>query len=137
MPRNACGEIFGGFGGLVSYVNQTIELKGPMADWRLQVRLDGNRPYMQVFGDGVDSDTGEPVRWSGRKHWLSPHMTKNEVVRTAWNAVVGAMLHEMQEGFLFNGVRIFDPHVDYEELARLMEHGPLGRDVRPNSIEGV
>lgn len=119
-----------------AYVAEMIELTGPMASWKLSV-LGNQRPYLQISGEGIDHDTLKPVKWSGRKHWLSLHMTRNEIVRTAWNACVGAMLHEMQECFYYNGARVFDPHMDYDALAFAMLTDQIGKDVRPDSMNGA
>lgn len=63
----------------------------------------------------VDSISEEPQ--SGRKWRLSEHMTKSEVVLTAWKAVLTAEEHEARERFRYRGARIFGPHIDVDVLA--------------------
>jgi hypothetical protein len=87
--------------------------------WRLILQLDkksGNRPYIQVIASGVDQHTGKPMDWSGRKWYLSEHMCRNEVVRTAHKAFRAAMEHEVDEMFLYKGVAIYNPHLDPDKL---------------------
>ena len=58
-------------------------------DWDIEVRMDGTRPYLQVHvANGRDAETGLPMEWTGRKWMLSPHMCKNEIVATAFKAVM-------------------------------------------------
>jgi sarcosine oxidase delta subunit len=55
-----------------------------------------------------------------RKWFVSKHSTLSEIIRTAWLAVQQAVQHETEESFLFNGVRMFDPHTDYVDLMKFM-----------------
>lgn len=86
-------------------------------DWNILVRTDGDRPYLQIHApNGRDADTGLPMEWTGRKWMLSPHMCKNEIVMTAFKAVMTAMEHEVRESFRYRGVAIFNPHLDPDAL---------------------
>lgn len=86
-------------------------------DWLLEVKMDGDRPYLQVHVlNGKDSETGLPMEWTGRKWMLSPHMVPNEVVTTAFKAVMTAMEHEIRESFRYKGVAIYNPHLDPDAL---------------------
>lgn len=111
-----------------------IRLTGPLAGWSFRLEQSGQRPYLQVLGQGICNDTGKTVNWSGGKRWLSYHMTDNEIIRVAWGAVQAAMLHEMQECFYFDDARIFDPHLNYADVAHLMKIGEIRQDVRLDSI---
>ena len=55
-----------------------------------------------------------------RKWYVSKYSTKTEVIRTAWLAVQQAVMHEVAESFLYNNVRLFDPHTDYVSLTEYM-----------------
>lgn len=68
---------------------------------------------------------GEPELQHCRKWMVSRHCCENEVVRTAYKAIQGALEHEAAEQFLFDGIRIFDPHVNYTELAKHVAVIPL------------
>lgn len=98
-------------------------------DWELVVRVDGTRSYLQVLApEGTCNVTGLKMAWSGRKWFLSPHMTRSEVVQTALKAVLTAVEHEARERFTYRGRAIFGPHLDVDELVDLCDAG--GMDVR-------
>lgn len=106
-------------------------------DWQIKVRMDGKRPYLQVFGHGPDpNDNMKDARWSSRKWWLSPHMCKNEIIRTAYMAVRGAVMHEMEEMFLYKGQQIFSPHMDYDIVAETMRSRGC-KNSRDDGMQGV
>jgi hypothetical protein len=58
---------------------------------------------------------------NGRKWVISNHMTKSEVVQTAFKAILTAMEHEIREEFSYKGEAIFGPHFDVEELLRVAQ----------------
>jgi hypothetical protein len=92
-------------------------------DWKIEVHMDGSRPYMQVHVvDGRDSETGAVLEWTGRKWMLSPFMCKNEIVATAFKAVMTAMEHEIRENFRYRGVAIFNPHLDPDALVEFVSN---------------
>lgn len=86
------------------------------SDWTFHLGLDGDRPWLQVRFNSVDSVTGEPERQHGRKWMLSAFMTKSELVQTAFKAVITATEHEVRETFMYKGRRIFGPHFDVDAL---------------------
>lgn len=88
-------------------------------DWQFVVGGEGNRLYLQVRCDGKCNVTGKDMPWSSRKWWLSAHMTKSEIVQTAFKAVLTAVEHEAREQFLYCGQSIFDPHYDVDLLWEL------------------
>ncbi len=85
-------------------------------DWTFFVGMDDNRVYLQVQFDGIDTFTDTKEVQHGRKWLLSPHMTKNEIVQTAFKAVLTAMEHEVRESFFYRDKRIFGPHFDVDAL---------------------
>lgn len=96
---------------------QAIVAECSFEDWNIKVRMDGTRPYLQIHApNGRDSETGLPMEWTGRKWMLSPHMCKNEIVMTAFKAVMTAMEHEVRESFRYRGTAIFNPHQDPDAL---------------------
>ena len=108
-------------------------------DWKIMILMDGDtpRPYLQVHGHGPDPKEGmEDAEWSGRKWFLSPHMCKNEIIRTAYKAIECAVAHEMNENFLYKDVAIMTPHIDYEEIVSLMnDHDCI--DSREDGMQGA
>lgn len=99
------------------------EIEAILADikyenWEFYVGWDPNL-YLQVQVQGVCNVTGKPLNWNGRKWKLSPHMCKNELVLTAFKAVLTALEHEAREKFLYRGRSILDPHYDVDKLWEL------------------
>jgi hypothetical protein len=79
------------------------------------------RMYLQVGGTCADArDPRKEIKWAGRKWFLSQHMTRSEIVQTAFKAVITAMEHEVREGFTFRGEPIYGPHWDVELLAEML-----------------
>jgi len=114
-------------------------------DWDIRLRLDGGigegapgyRPYVQIFGNGPNPKNNNEIEgWSGRKWFISPHMCTNEIVRTCYKAIHCAVLHEMNEMFLYKEQAVFTPHMDYDEIASIMKVRSL-IDARDNGMQGV
>lgn len=61
----------------------------------------------------------------GRKWRLSPHMVDGEVVATTFKALLTYIEHETREQFTFDGVSVYDSHVDIHKLVALRK-GPDG-----------
>lgn len=93
-------------------------------DWRFIIIEIDEQQFLKVVGIGYDLTRGGiAVKFSGRPWRVSVHMTKSEVVQTAFKAVMTAMEHEIRESFLYRGRPIFDPHYDVEKLWEL--RGPI------------
>lgn len=106
-------------------------------DWDILVRVDGERPYIQVYGHGPDPNEGmKNASWSSRKWFVSPHMCKNEIIRTAYKAIQAAVEHEMNEFFLYRGQQIFSPHMNYDITADMMAEIDC-KDSRDGGMQGV
>lgn len=97
----------------------------------LQTYEDGEqRVHVRVHNPaGICTQTGEPWSWSGRWHRLSDHMTDSEIVGTCFHAIITALEHEAREHFLFEGVPVYDAHLDVRALADLRRN-PHNLDVR-------
>jgi len=77
------------------------------------------RVFLQVKYQAPCTKTGHTQEWSGRKWYLSEHMTDDEVVKTAYSAFRAAVEHEVMEGFKVDGIILFNPHVNFEELLKV------------------
>lgn len=89
------------------------------ANWDLNVKLDGDRPYLQVGfweADHTVEEGSAPAYQTGRKWVLSPHMTKSEVIQTAFKAIMTAEEHETREKFKYKGRAIFGPYFNVDDL---------------------
>lgn len=101
--RRALGGIsFGGFKFVVSAT--------PKGDYFLQIQN-----YEKC------SETGEPKLWNGRKWLLEDSMTEDDIVRTAFMAVLTWQEHEARERFLVHGRAIFGPHAKIGALWAVCE----------------
>lgn len=72
------------------------------------VRFTFNRP---------DNRTGKMGRGAGRWELVEVDAKETTVVKTCWLLLELLVRHELMEAFLFDGVRLFDPHRTVEELA--------------------
>ena len=94
--------------------------------WQILLRDDTfinengvSRFYIQIQFDAPDSLSGKNQRQYCRKWYLSSHMTKQEVVRTAYKAFQAAVLHEAAEQFLYRDCMIYSPHMDVDALCEI------------------
>lgn len=71
----------------------------------------------------------QPVAQKTRKWVLSSHMTRSELVQTAFKCVLTSVEHEARELFRYRGTAVFGPHFDVEQLHELCKRGAL--EVRP------
>ena len=80
-----------------------------------------------------DVESGRPVLQSTRKWYLSPWMTKSEIVETAFSACLRSMQHVASEHFTYKGRRVYSPHFDVAERIMLCDKGNFDRrpDKRP------
>lgn len=98
-------------------------------DWLFVLGGLPDRPYLQVrFLTECARGAGYQHQ-HGRKWMLSPHMTRSEVVATAFKAVITAEEHEARELFKYKGKAVFCAHYDVDALVDL--HGRQEFDVRP------
>lgn len=81
-------------------------------DWQMVLGY-GEKDYFQwrFYADG---------EWQSTRKWLlSEHMTKSEIVSTAFKAALTAEEHECRETFRYKGKKIFGPHFDVDVLAEI------------------
>lgn len=106
-------------------------------DWTFFVGEDnryGLPAYLQVQFNAACTTTGDGQSWKGRKWILSPHMTRSEIVTTAFKAVMTAIEHEARETFKYKGWAIFGPHIDVEHMVYLHKcEGDMILDVRQDN----
>jgi hypothetical protein len=108
------------------------KIKYDKPSWTWVLKEKGNGFLLQwtfLERDLTDPNpNAEEEEQFGRKWYVSPYMTESEIVRTAFLAIQQAEMHEIAERFTFNGVRIFDPHMNYVHLAELIDD--IGTDNR-------
>ncbi len=93
-------------------------------DWTPVIGQDQDRLYFRWMWKAPDATCRQPHKvLGGRKWFLSPYMTKSEVINTAFMAALAAEEHECREFFKYNGQPIYGPHWDVDKLAGLMATG--------------
>jgi hypothetical protein len=97
-----------------------VALKGKAASFQIIEKAPGVvlLQHMQVL-QCVTTDQLRDTR--GRKFYLSPHMTDEEILQTALLAVILFEEHEVRERFTFDGKRIFSPHKSLAALEHCEE----------------
>jgi hypothetical protein len=93
----------------------------------LDREIEQGRYFLQVESTRVDCMTMRNGVGRGGKAYLSPHMTDSEIVQTAFGLFKAYEEHEAREGFLYEGRRIYGPHIDVNALVEVAER----TDVRP------
>ena len=100
-------------------------------NWWFIVETKNDGFYLQIAFMGPDADDsggGRVIEQHGRKWLISPYMTKNELIQTAFKAILTAEEHEVRENFMYNGKRILGPHIDVDVLWKVCDKV----DVREN-----
>jgi len=106
-------------------LDQIKEILGKVIykDWELRVidKHDDTVLCQWIFwAADINSTNTNDQKQSCRKWYISLYSTDSEVIRTAYLAAIQAEMHEINENFLYDGVRLFDPHTDLVELSGYM-----------------
>lgn len=96
----------------IRYILDEIKYK----EWCFRVQDKGDGYLIQLSWIAEDAITGKLSTQKGRKWYISSHAIPQEVVRTAYKAVLAAEEHEVGENFKYKGSAIFNPHQDPEKL---------------------
>lgn len=79
----------------------------------------GKRVYIQTvyYAEDTKGKSDEFLnRFKGRKWYLSPHMTDDEIVKTCFLAFEITVRHEILEGFRVDKQLLFNPHTPFDIL---------------------
>lgn len=92
--------------------------------WYFRAGVEEGRMWFQVgvteeADISFDPIEGKRVPWRGAKHYLSPHMCRNEIVTSVKHAIDRAEMHEVNEWFRYRGRSIYNPHLDPDALAEV------------------
>ena len=88
----------------LTYKNWNFIIHQKDSGWNLQAELER-------------WDTKE--RTKSGKWYVSPHITKSELVQLCLKCVISAEEHESRLNFKYKGAQIFKPHYDVEDLVNL------------------
>lgn len=105
-------------------ITKRIKLKLLGIDFSIRVERDNiypdsDRIFIQIVYNTECNKTGKMTEFHGDKYYLSPHCTKDEIVKKCFKAFKDCVLHEVMEGFTVDGIVLFNPHVDFEELLKV------------------
>lgn len=102
--------------GEISFRDWIFHVGGETDKWYMQIQFMA--PDNDIQGSFDDTCTYRPhmTLQKCRKWRLSPHMTRTELVRTAFLAVKQAVQHEIEEQFQYKGEAIFNSHLDIDEV---------------------
>lgn len=85
-------------------------------DWEFLIIRLRDYAYLQVRFVEEDIVSGIMELQKGRKWLLSEHMTRSEIVQTAFKAVLTVVEHEVREEFKYCDRAIYGPHFDVDKL---------------------
>ena len=105
-------------------ITKRISVNFMGTEFSIRVERDNKRPedgriFLQACFNAPCSKSGEIQEWHGRKWYLSDHMTIDEIVKTSYGAFKMAVEHEMMESFKVDGIILFNPHINFEELLKV------------------
>ena len=99
-------------------------------DWNFQVNTnpDGT-PYVQIkfLAPGSFTNSDKLELQSCRKWQLSYHMCDEEIISTAYKAMLAAVEHEAREQFTWRGQAIYRPHYDIYALHELSSRNAVDK----------
>jgi hypothetical protein len=99
--------------------------------YTFEVFVDGRGEiYLQARYLENDVVTKEPATQLTRRWFLSPFMTKSEIVQTVFKCVITSMEHKTREWFTYMGYAIFCPHFDVDALWEIAKAGHFDRRKR-------
>jgi hypothetical protein len=93
-------------------------------DYKWQVHssfLPSLNVYLQASFQTRCARTGVLTDQKSRKWLISQHMTKSEIVQTAFKCALTSMEHEAREHFTYQGQPIFGPHFNVDHLVGLCQ----------------
>lgn len=83
--------------------------------------------YLQGSYREPDVDTGIEEVQVTRRWFLSPAMTKSEIVQTVFKCVLTSMEHKTREWFKYRDKAVFGPHFDVEALWQICAENKIAR----------
>lgn len=83
----------------------------------LRVRTGEKGWHVRTSFTRPDTTTGKVEPGYGRWEYIAEGTTESGAIKTCWLLVELIVRHELMEGFLVDGVRIFNPHHSIRELS--------------------
>lgn len=111
-------------------------------EYAFEIKVDGRGAvYLHAFYAEQDTVTSLPAIQYTRRWFLSPEMTKSEIVSTAFKCVMTSMEHRTREWFTYKKRAVYMPHYDVDKLYEICEDRetrastPLGALIGEITIE--
>lgn len=102
----------------VKEITKRISINFFGSEFKIRVERDNVRPEDgRIFLQVVFNFPTQELH--GRKWYLSEFMPDDEIMKTAYGAFKMAVEHEAMEAFKVDGIILFNPHVDFEELLKV------------------
>jgi hypothetical protein len=94
-------------------------------DWELKLSYKNVKGkfkdiWLQWIFSAPCVKTGETIKQKSRKWRLSIHMTRTEVINTAFSAALMASEHELRENFKYKEQPVFCGHISVDDRAYLL-----------------
>jgi hypothetical protein len=93
-------------------------------DYSFAVTTSATTRAVYLQGSYFEADTESPMdvdQQFTRRWFLSPEMSKSEIVSTVFKCVMTSMEHRVREWFLYENKPIFHPHHDVDRLLAICE----------------
>lgn len=85
--------------------------------YTLAVTIDGRGAiYLRASYVEPDVHTGKQELQQTRRWFLSPEMTRSEIVSTAFKCVLTSAEHRVREWFRYRGRAVYGPHFNVDAL---------------------
>lgn len=86
-------------------------------DYKFDVFIDGRGEiYLQGLYVEEDTVSKKPETQATRRWFLSPQMTKSEIVQTVFKCAMTSMEHRTREWFMYRDKAVFGPHFNIDVL---------------------
>jgi hypothetical protein len=107
--------------------NQLLELV-TYPEYVITATEDGRgEMYLQASYMEADIYTEKPALQQTRRWFISPHMTKSELVQTAFKCIMTSMEHRVREHFKYRDALVFGPHFNVDDLCKVAKKRKLDR----------
>jgi hypothetical protein len=108
----------------VKEITKRISINFFGSEFKIRVERDNVRPedgriFLQAVFNAPCTKQDSTQEWHGRKWYLSEFMPDDEIMKTAYAAFKMAVEHEAMESFKVDGIILFNPHVNFEELLKV------------------
>jgi hypothetical protein len=100
-------------------------------EYKFSVFIDGRGEiYLQAHYNEPDTITGKTEIQATRRWFISPQMTRSEIVQTCFKCIITSTEHRAREWFTYREKAIFGPHFNVDVLHAIMCENPKIYDNR-------